>query len=32
MDEVKGMAGIMGQSKRDVMTYFKDFIEDYNTG
>jgi hypothetical protein len=31
MDEVKGMAGIMGQSKRDVMTYFKDFIEDYNT-
>jgi hypothetical protein len=31
MDEVKKMPGILGQSKREIMTYFKSFIEDYNT-
>ena len=31
MSEVKGIDGIMGQSKREIMTCFKDFIEDYNT-
>eukprot|EP01038_Epipyxis_sp_PR26KG_P012253 gene12253-16428_t len=31
MDEVKGMPGIMGQSKKEVMQHFKSFIEDYNT-
>jgi alpha-galactosidase/6-phospho-beta-glucosidase family protein len=31
MTEVKNMAGIMGQSKREIMEYFKSYIEDYNT-
>ena len=32
MDEVKHLPGVLGQSKREVMKYFKDYIEDYNTG
>ena len=32
MEEVKGLPGILGQSKREALKYFKDFIEDYNTG
>ena len=31
MSEVKGIDGVMGQSKREIMICFKDFIEDYNT-
>lgn len=31
MVEVKGMPGIMGQSKREIMVCFKDYIEDFNT-
>lgn len=31
LTEVKGMPGAMGQSKREIMILFKDFIEDYNT-
>lgn len=31
MDEVKGMPGIMGQSKREIMQHFKSYIEDFNT-
>ena len=31
MDEVKHMPGVIGSSKREIMTWFKTFIEDYNT-
>lgn len=31
MEEVKGIKGILYQSKRDVMKYFQGFMEDYNT-
>jgi hypothetical protein len=31
MTEVKGMPGVMGQSKREVMECFRGFMEDYNT-
>ena len=31
MSEVKNMPGIMGQGRSEVMKYFRDFIEDYNT-
>jgi len=31
MEEVKGMPGILSESKRDIMQHFKSFIEDFNT-
>mmetsp|Transcript_14717 Transcript_14717/g.22199 ORF Transcript_14717/g.22199 Transcript_14717/m.22199 type:complete len:283 (+) Transcript_14717:131-979(+) len=31
MEEVKKMPGILGQSRREVMEYFKCYMEDYNT-
>jgi hypothetical protein len=30
--EVKCLPAVLGQGKREVMKYFRDFIEDYNTG
>jgi hypothetical protein len=32
MEEVKKIPGVLGQGKREVMKYFRDYIEDYNTG
>lgn len=31
MSEVKNLPGIMGQGRAEVMKYFRDFMEDYNT-
>lgn len=31
MAEVKGISGVMSQPRRDIMNYFRGFMEDYNT-
>lgn len=31
MTEVKKLPGVLGQGRREIMEYFKQFIEDYNT-
>ena len=31
MAEVKGVPGVMTESKRDIMAHFKSYMEDFNT-